>query len=655
MATNKMIEAEELNAQNSNIDMTNEELRKKLEEDAWAIVIDDCDDDDVEKFSDMSGKHKILHIMKIIGKIFGVLATLYIFVCSLSLMSSAFQILGGKTGGQLFNNEYLSNPITGLIIGILVTVLVQSSSTSTSIIITMVGAGILNVHEAIPIIMGSNIGTSVTNTIVSLTQSMDRDQFRKSFGGATVHDMFNFLSVIILLPLEVLTGYLEKTTEAIVSSSNLNSAGGEGPPDMLDVITDPLTEHVIQVNKTIIGLIALEVPLEADASMIKVWCEQHDATINVTYSGNSTQCNFTATDCNVEETVLVGVEKCNVHDFIFANTGMTDPAVGGIILILSLFVLCACLVMMVKLLSSMLKGSVARVIKKVLNTNFPYPFGWISGYLAILSGAILTFVVQSSTVFTSTMTPLVGLGVISLKRMYPLTLGANIGTTATGILAAFATESDAGMIYALQLSLCHFFFNISGILIWYPIPIMRRVPLRAARFMGNTTAEYKWFAVLYLIFAFFLIPGVILGLSFAGIWIMGGFLILVAVIVICVIILNVLQSRKPEWLPESMQTWEFLPAPLRSLQPYDKVFSKFLLCCKCCNEEEAEEQDPPSYDSSMENISVIDVDYEKSIINSSGATPILSEKQGFSDHLYILENLGNENPAYNSDDTTTQL
>ena len=64
----------------------------------------------------------------------------------------------------------------------------------------------LKVDTAIFIVMGANIGTSVTNTIVSIGQSGDRDQFGRAFAGATVHDMFNCLSVAILLPLEWASG-----------------------------------------------------------------------------------------------------------------------------------------------------------------------------------------------------------------------------------------------------------------------------------------------------------------------------------------------------------------------------------------------------------------------------------------------------------------
>ena len=70
-------------------------------------------------------------------------------------------------------------------------VLVQSSSTSTSIIVALVSAGV-EVKHAVPMIFGSNVGTSVTNTIVSMTQVGDREAFRRAFAAATVHDMFNW-------------------------------------------------------------------------------------------------------------------------------------------------------------------------------------------------------------------------------------------------------------------------------------------------------------------------------------------------------------------------------------------------------------------------------------------------------------------------------
>ncbi len=68
----------------------------------------------------------------------------------------------------------------------------------------------------------------------------------RAFAGATVHDFFNWLSVLILLPLEIATGVLYKLTHLIIESFNIQT--GEDAPDLLNVITDPLTNSIIQVE-----------------------------------------------------------------------------------------------------------------------------------------------------------------------------------------------------------------------------------------------------------------------------------------------------------------------------------------------------------------------------------------------------------------------
>merc|ERR1711998_117204 len=123
-------------------------------------------------------------------------------------------------GGKIFrNSKIFDNPIAAMLVGVLVTVLVQSSSTSTSIVITMVAADLFTVKQAIFLVMGANIGTSVTSTIVALGQSTDRAEFRRAFAAATVHDMFNFINVLVLLPIEAMTGYLYNLSLAIINSS----------------------------------------------------------------------------------------------------------------------------------------------------------------------------------------------------------------------------------------------------------------------------------------------------------------------------------------------------------------------------------------------------------------------------------------------------
>jgi sodium-dependent phosphate cotransporter len=128
-------------------------------------------------------------------------------------------------------------------------------------------------------------------------------------------------------------------------------------------------------------------------------------------------------------------------------------------------------------------------------------------------GTAFTILVQSSSVFTSTLVPLVGLDIVSLERVLPMVLGSNIGTTFTGILAALGSEQ---LEVSLQIALCHTIFNISGILVWYPVPFLRKFPIRMAEFLGETSAKYRWFAVVYIVGVFFAIPFIVFALSVAG-------------------------------------------------------------------------------------------------------------------------------------------
>ncbi|XP_070789888.1 sodium-dependent phosphate transport protein 2A [Pituophis catenifer annectens] len=519
-------------------------------------------------------------------------AFLYLFVCSLDVLSSAFQLAGGKVAGDIFkDNAILSNPVAGLVVGVLVTVLVQSSSTSTSIIVSMVSSGLLEVGSAIPIIMGSNIGTSVTNTIVALMQAGDRSEFKRAFAGATVHDCFNWLSVLILLPLEVASGYLHHITKVSVATLNLRS--GQDAPELLKVITEPFTGLIVQLDKSVITGIATGNESLQNRSLIRVWCEAPAPQISSAGTrGRSLNCsslmpNSLETAGNFSSAMP---QKCN---HLFVDSSLPDLAVGLMLLAGSLAVLCTCLMMLVKLLNSVLKGQVARAIQKVINTDLPSPFGWATGYFAMLVGAGMTFVMQSSSVFTSAITPLVGLGVISLERAYPLTLGSNIGTTTTAILAALASPGDK-LASALQIALCHFFFNISGILLWYPLPCTR-LPIRMAEALGEQTAKYRWFAVFYLIICFLLLPSLVFGLSVAGWQVLVGvgapFLILLA----CVAVINIMQSRSPNRLPRWLRSWDFLPYWLHSLQPLDGLMTRATPCCAAhcsSSQEECKKKSP---------------------------------------------------------------
>jgi len=486
-------------------------------------------------------------------KILSLLTCLFFFICSLSFLSDSFRILGGKNIGALFSDsDLLKNPIVGLMIGVLVTVLVQSSSTSTSIIVGLVSAG-APVRTAIPMIMGANIGTSVTNIIVALTQAGNREQFRKAFACANVHDMFNWLSAFILLIMECLTGILETITGKMVENIGNENNTDVKSPDFLKALTKPVTQLVIQLDKDV----------------LKGWAQnspQYENATTILRSG----CHHNSHE----------VSSCN---YLFAHLGpeginIGETYIGIILLAMSLFMLCGCLIGMVKVLNALLGSKVKGIIENVINADIPVRgLGWLTGYLAMMVGAVMTILVQSSSVFTSTLTPLAGAGLVSLERAYPLTLGANLGTTTTSILASFAAGGD-NIQAALQISLVHLLFNLAGILLFYPVPCMRW-PISIARVLGNTTSQYRWFAVLYLCFMFFIFPLSMFGLSMAGpIPIYVVILLLLTIIIFSVTVTN-LQISHPSILPTILQDWTFLPLWLHSLDPWDQLITAALGCC----------------------------------------------------------------------------
>jgi len=431
------------------------------------------------------------------GKIFiGVCAAfffLYFFLFSLELLGNSAKVLGGCTAGGIMGDNV--NPVAALVIGELATALVQSSSTTTSIIVSLVGSDAVSINTGIYMVMGANIGTSVTNTIVAMGQMADGVQLERAFAGATVHDLFNLLTVAVLFPLELISGYLYHLTKVMLPESVADDEKWEGP---IKKIVSPLAGRVIKANKNVIK----------DIATGKV--ENCNAYYPVVCVGGIEDYKSCASSCKDGQEKLVdcgrvGLITCDKKTgcpAFFQNgaTKQDDSIAGGVCLVLSLLFLLICLMGLVNVLQRGLMGMSTRIIYKA--TNVP-------GILAIVIGGAVTVLVQSSSITTSVLTPLVGLGVIQLEQMLPLTLGANIGTTVTGLLASLVSDS----VSALQVALCHLFFNITGIIIWYPIPFMRRIPLNGARELGKWTRRSKLIPPIYIITVFFVCPLLLLGLS----------------------------------------------------------------------------------------------------------------------------------------------
>lgn len=382
-------------------------------------------------------------------KVLALAILLYLFCFGLTMMGDSFKLLSSGSANAVFSK--LDNPVAALMVGIFATVLVQSSSTSTSIAVSLVGSGAIGVGAGIPIIMGANIGTTVTATIVSLSHAYgNMTEFSRAFAASALHNVFNLLTVAVLFPIECVTHVLETLVNAMASGS----AGGakwEGP---LKRIIKPVWTPFLKFDKT----------------------KLKESATGKTHEGSF------------------------MKSGLFKDSGMSDTVVGIIILILSLMLLCTVLLLIVKTLRSVLSKRASYWIRKGLELN---------PLVNMLIGVAVTVLVQSSSITTSTLVPLAAVGVVTLEQMLPVCLGANIGTTVTALLAAMASDKIEG----LQLALAHLLFNIVGIILFYPFPPVRRWMIFCAEALGFMVGRWRLVAVLYIFVFFFAVPLVLLILS----------------------------------------------------------------------------------------------------------------------------------------------
>ena len=324
-------------------------------------------------------------------------------------------------------------------------------------------------------------------------------------------------SVFFVFGGELFRYLLPLTTQLPNTTPQHNSATQheqwEGP---IKKIVSPLTNRLIIPSKSVLKSVAL-----GDSSCSDFYPVQCTSDDDFTYDTCASKSLVAAGNATVG--LITCSKKTGNCPAFFQGTGATqgdDEASGWVCFILSVVFLVVCLLGLVKMLSSMLGGVSSKIITKA--TDVP-------GIVSMVIGALITILVQSSSITTSVLTPLAGMDLIKLEQMLPLTLGANIGTTVTAIMASMVSDQ----IESLQVALAHLFFNISGILIWYPIPFMRRVPLNIARWLGKMTRRSKYFPLLYLAVAFFVIPLSFLGLSLLFDTDAKSFKALGALIVVC--------------------------------------------------------------------------------------------------------------------------
>lgn len=359
-----------------------------------------------------------------VAKSISVFAILYLFLISIGMIGAAFKGLGKDYAVSLIQSS--AGPFIGLFIGILSTSLIQSSSTTTSIVVGMVAGGtfgddpMLAVAAAVPYIMGANIGTSITNTLVSMGHIVNKTEFRRAFSASIVHDFFNIISVLVLFPLELSTGFISRSANWVTN---------------LFIGTKSFTFHS---------------PLKAMTKPVVHWIE----------NGLSRQSIIQG------EWLLLALALA----FLFFSLRMLTTLIRSLVMV-------------------RLEAFFDRTIFKT----------WIR---AMAFGVVITVMVQSSSITTSLIVPLAGAGILNLTQIFPYTLGANIGTTVTALLASLVSGTHAPLAVAFS----HLLFNIYGIGLIWPVKTIRQIPIRLAEWFAEKSVDHRILPFLYIAVVFFIIP-----------------------------------------------------------------------------------------------------------------------------------------------------
>ena len=361
----------------------------------------------------------------LVARVLSVALLLFVFLLGVKGLGDGFELIGQDFIDSFF--EATSNPFIGLVVGLLATTVMQSSSVTTSMVVALVAApeNPLPLANAIPMVMGANIGTTVTATMVSLAHIGRRDEFERAFPVAICHDIFNYFAVLVLLPVEIATGYLGRTASMLADA--LGQVGGVD-------YESPLST----------ALSAGFAPIVALAEAL--------------FAGSGGQAAFLVT-------------------------------ASGAFIFFALFLL-------VRVMRATVHSRAEGIIDRVLSS---------SAVVAMLVGVVVTVMVQSSSITTSLLVPLGGAGLLRLEQAFPVTIGANIGTTVTALLAALAV-SGPNAAAGLEIALVHLLFNLSGLLLIYPVQAIRKVPLEAARQVTRLALRSRKLTVLWVALLFYGLP-----------------------------------------------------------------------------------------------------------------------------------------------------
>ncbi|MFH1532743.1 MAG: Na/Pi symporter [Pseudomonadota bacterium] len=424
----------------------------------------------------MNPEKKKSHGMPAWSRILLLAGLMNIFFVAISLMGAFKEI--GSGYGLVLMNELAHNPFVGLFMGILITAVIQSSSATSSLVVGLVAGGALGdspaeaISLAIPIIMGANIGTSVTNVIVSLAHIGRPEEFRRAFSVAIVHDFFNVIAVLVFFPLQLATDFLGKSATFV--AENLQGSGGATFESPIKLLVSPQKTFVtnLMTNEFAIRAVVF-------SAVVFILLQALRLILSRRETGRDGPLLYVMAAALVG--ALFSVMDTYGHVVFHASTAT---------FVLALALLFAALVGFVNVMRSLVLDKVERIFNDFVFRN---------AFFGLLFGLLVTAVVQSSSVTTSIVVPLAGAGLVTIQQVFPFTLGANIGTTVTALLAALASGSMAG----LSVALAHLLFNVFGILLIFPF---RKVPIALAEAFADLALRSRAIPIVFIVGLYLVLP-----------------------------------------------------------------------------------------------------------------------------------------------------
>jgi sodium-dependent phosphate cotransporter len=350
------------------------------------------------------------NLPKLLLRILYAVLIVCLFLVSIDMLMSAFRLFGKGVANTILSVS--AHPFVGIFVGLLITAILQSSSTVTAMVVAAVAAGALTIETATPIIMGANVGTTITSAIVALGHISKKKELRKAFAAASLHDFFNVLTALILFPLEYYTHFLSGLASFVTELLPLSNTSGSFIPPIISIpsnfVVEQLQDYPILI--LIFAILCLFLAIRLFITLLK---EQ-----------------------------MIGKQRQQMHELFF--------------------------------------GSIWK------------SFAW---------GFITTAAIQSSSVTTSLVVPLVATRKVNIQKAFPFIVGANIGTTLTTLLAALF-KSEA----AITIAVVHILFNVIGTMIFLIVPFMRQIPISLAQRLGIAAMNNRSSALVYLLVMFFVLP-----------------------------------------------------------------------------------------------------------------------------------------------------